>query len=228
MKLISLLVLALVVNFASYAQTYNTDSALNMLKKQKDSTLRALIHNDSVKTEKEFAEREKWEKLKSVSQYPYFKGNEMAGIIPVSDLSEVPDPKMEYKLLFELTGHNPDSLSKEVNFGLGEVTRILNLHIASGIPLKNITPVIVIHAAALKAFTNNQYYQEKYKFDNPNIKVINELKTIGAKFIACGQAITFIDLKREALLPEIKISLTAQTVLSSYQMKGYVWYNIQM
>lgn len=71
MKLISLLVLALVVNFASYAQSYNTDSALNVLKKQKDSTLRALIHNDSVKTEKEFAERKMGEikKHRSVSLF---------------------------------------------------------------------------------------------------------------------------------------------------------------
>mgnify|MGYP002139270991 FL=1 len=147
--------------------------------------------------------------------------------MPVSDLTEVPDPNMDYKLLFELVANNPDSLSKVANYSLVEVSRIINLHVAAGIPVKKISPVIVIHAEALKAFTHNGYYQEKYKTDNPNLTLIKELQAIGGKFIACGQALSFINLDRKALLPEIKISLTAQTVLSMYQLKGYVLYFIK-
>ena len=131
---------------------------------------------------------------------------------------------IDYKLLFELTGNNPDSLAKQINFGLMEVVRKINLHFASGIPLKKIFPVIVVHAGALNAITTNKYYQEHHKLDNPNIKLINELVKPGAKFIACVQAIAFLNIKAEDLLPLVKISLTAQTVLSSYQLKGYVLY----
>lgn len=211
----------------AFSQQYNTDSAITVLKKQKDSTLRAMMSADSAKIEKEFAEALRWEKLKGITQYPQFKGNEMAGVVPVANLTEIPDPNMEYKLLFELVANNPDSLFKEANFSLVEVSRIINLHIAAGIPVKKISPVIVIHAAALKAFTHNGYYQEKYKTDNPNLTLIKDLENIGGKFIACGQALSFINLERNALLPDIKISLTAQTVLSMYQMKGYVLYFIK-
>jgi hypothetical protein len=36
----------------------------------------------------------------------------------------------------------------------------------------------------------------------------------------------FFEVDKEALLPMFKVSLTAQTILSSYQMKGYVKYRI--
>ena len=84
--------------------------------------------------------------------------------------------------------------------------------------------MIVVHAGALNAITTNQYYKEHYKIDNPNFKLINDLKKIGTEFIACGQAMAFFDIKKEALLPLVKVSLTAQTVLSSYQLKGFVLY----
>ena len=235
MRKISLLITGCLVSLAGFSQTYNVDSSLNSLKVKKDSTLHALksqrdsayhamIHADTVKINKEFAETEKWEKLKGVAIYPVLNGGENSGVIPVKDPTEIPDPKMEYKLLFELTSNNPDSVAKEINYGLAEVARVINLHVASGVPLKKITPVIVVHAAALNAITTNEYYKEHFKVDNPNIKLINDLKHIGAKFIACGQAMAFFDVQKEALLPDVKISLTAQTVLSNYRLKGFVKY----
>jgi intracellular sulfur oxidation DsrE/DsrF family protein len=195
------------------------------LQKAKDSTLRAVIHADSIKIGKEFSDKEKMEKMKGILEYPLLKAGDFSGVIPVKDPTEIPDPNIEYKLLFELVTANPDSIAKDINSGLAEIVRVINLHIASGIPLKKIIPVIVVHAAALYAITNNAGYQKKYKLDNPNLKTIDDLeKKTGAKFIACGQAMAFFEVKKEDLLPEIKISLTAQTVLSHYQLKGYVVY----
>jgi intracellular sulfur oxidation DsrE/DsrF family protein len=144
-------------------------------------------------------------------------------VVPVIDPTEIPDPNQDYKILFELVANNPDSIVKEYNAGLAEVARVINLHVASGIPVKKIFPVVVIHAGALKAVTNNTYFNSKYKMDNPNIKLVEQLEKLGTKFIACGQAMAFFDLKKEDLLPLVKVSLTAQTVLTSYQLKGYVW-----
>ena len=219
--------LVIILSFASlagFSQTFNLDSSLNALRFQKDSTLHALIHTDSVKTEKEFTEKVKWAKIKAISVYPLLNGGENSGVVPVSNPTEIPDPKLEYKLLFEITANNPDSIAKEINGGLAEVAMVINLHIASGVPLKKITPVIVVHAGALVAITTNKYYNEKFKMDNPNLKLINDLKNIGSRFIACGQAMAFFGVKKEELLPLVNISLTAQTVLSSYQLKGFVLY----
>jgi intracellular sulfur oxidation DsrE/DsrF family protein len=217
----------------SYSQNFNLDSSLQVIKVQKDSTLNASklkrdstyrsdLHKDSLKTNKEFAEIVKWEKLKAVEIFPVINAGEYSGVVPVKNQEEVPDPKMQYKLLFELTVNNPDSTIQELNYGLVEVARIINLHAASGIPIKNISPVIVAHGGVLNALKNNEYFNKKYKINNPNIKLIGELEKLGAKFIACGQAMSFLEIQKEAFLPVVKVSLTAKTVISGYQLKGFV------
>ena len=181
---------------------------------------------DSIAQARKLADSLKMEKLFAIAQYPYIKGSKWSGVIPVSDPTEIPDPTREYKLLFELTEKNPDSLAKDINKSLDEVARILNLHYASGIPPKKIIPVIVIHGPGLEALETTANYKKKHSVDNPNIKLIEDLKNVGAKFIACGQAMAFHELTKDNLLPDIKVSLTAQTVLSNYQLQGYVLYPI--
>jgi intracellular sulfur oxidation DsrE/DsrF family protein len=182
---------------------------------------------DSLARAKTVADSLKMEKLFAIAQYPYIKGSKWSGVIPVADPTEIPDPKREYKLLFEVTAKNPDSLAREINNGLDEVARVMNLHFASGIPAHNIIPVIVVHGPALQAIANNAYYKKKHAIDNPNIKLVHDLVNAGAKIIACGQAMAFFEVTKEDLLPEIKVSLTAQTVLSNYQLQGYVLYKIE-
>ena len=213
------------IGFISSHFTTAQSTTIDSLHKAKDSTLRAAMHEDSVKIEKQFSEAEKMEKLLTIVEYPLMKAGKFSGVVPVKDPTEIPDPNIDYKLLFELTTNNPDSIAKDINSGLMEIVRVINLHVASGIPIKKIIPVIVVHGSALTAISNNEAYQKKYKLDNPNIKVMEELeKKTGAKFIACGQAMAFFEVKKEDLLPEVKISVTAQTVLSHYQLKGYVLY----
>jgi len=64
--------------------------------------------------------------------------------------------------------------------------------------------------------------------DNPNLKPIGDLDKLGTRFIACGQAMAFLNIKKEDLLPLVKVSLTAQTALSNYQLKGYVKYYVNV
>ncbi len=204
-----------------YSQSYNLDNELKEINIKKDSTLKAMYHADSLKVEQQFAMQTMIAKFKSIVTFPVINAGEFSGVLPVKDPTEIPDPKLDYKLLFELVMNKPDSLSG-LNADLVEISRIVNLHVASGIPVKKIIPVIVVHGPALNDFTTNTFYNERFKTDNPNLKLINELEGLGAKFIACGQAMQFFDVPKEALLPLFKISLTAQTVLSSYQLKGYV------
>jgi intracellular sulfur oxidation DsrE/DsrF family protein len=193
------------------------------LQKAKDSTLRARYKADSMAVDKEFKDKEDMERIGKIAQFPVINAGPFSGVVPVLNPTEVPDPNQDYKLLFELTANNPDSLIKDPNSGLVEVARMINLHVASGVPLKRIFPVIVIHAGALNAISTNAYFNEHFKMDNPSLKVIGELEKLGAKFIACGQAMNFMHFKNEDMLPLVKISVTAQTVVTSYQLKGYVW-----
>ena len=168
----------------------------------------------------------KWAKLESIAYYPLIKAGTFSGVLPVEGVDEIPSPKRQYKLLFEFTLNFRDTSHKKLNPGLVEIARILNLHVASGIPVSHIHPVIVVHGPSLFSIQNNEIYQSKYKKDNPNSQLILDLMKNGAKFIACGQAMNFLDVKRDELYPGVKVSLTAQTVLSNYIGQGYVWYGI--
>ena len=175
---------------------------------------------------KRTADSLKIERLISSAQYPVVKGGKWSGVIPVVEPTEIPDPNRDYKLLFEITARNPDSLAKEINFSLDEVARLMNLHVASGISVKKITPVVVIHGPGIEAVYNNESYKKIHSLDNPNIQLVRDLQNIGTKFIVCGQAMAFHEATKADLLPDIKISITAQTVLSNYQIQGYVLFAI--
>lgn len=181
---------------------------------------------DSVQKAK--ADSAKWANLEARLTYPLIKAGTWSGVIPVSNPTEIPDPIIRYNLLFELVINNKDTAVKEINHGLTEICRIINLHVASGIPVKNISPIVVVHGSALYSFYANDYFKKKYKVDNPNIAVVEELvKKTGASFIACGQAMNFFEVSQEEMIPQMKVSLTAQTVLSGYQLKGYKLYEIK-
>jgi intracellular sulfur oxidation DsrE/DsrF family protein len=159
------------------------------------------------------------------SMYPAIKN--IGGVAPVQEIDEKPDPNIRYKLLMELTAFDDkEEALKEINGPLGEVARKINLHVAAGIPKNRIDLVLVVHAGALFAFTNNEKYKRKYGVDNPNIALIKDLQNLGAKIIVCGQAMTWLHLERSDMLPGIKQALTAQTVLSTYELKGYKFYDV--
>jgi len=162
------------------------------------------------------------------AMYPAIKNAKfMAGVAPVKEIDEKPDPNIRYKLLMELTSFDDkEEAVKEINGPLGEVARKINLHVAAGIPKNRIDLVLVVHAGALYAFMNNEKYKRKFGVDNPNITLIKELQDFGAKIIVCGQAMTWFRLEKEEMLPGIKQALTAQTVLSTYELKGYKFYNV--
>jgi intracellular sulfur oxidation DsrE/DsrF family protein len=182
---------------------------------------------DSLMHAKKMADSLKFAKLLAIAEYPFIKGGKWSGIIPVADPTEIPDPHQEYKMLFALTEKNPDSLAKDINSGLDEVARVLNLHFASGISAKQLHPVVVMYGPGLEALLTNESYKKIHSIDNPNLKIIKDLENAGARFIACGQAMAFHDTKKEDLLPEVKVSLSAQTVLSNYQLQGFVLYSVK-
>ena len=154
------------------------------LSKTKDSTLKAAIHEDSLKIDREFAREERWDNLFAKEEFPVINAGKYSGIFPVKDITEVPDPKMQYKLLYEMTQENSDSALNEPDHSLVEIARLINLHVGSGIPLKNISVVVVTHGPALHSISTDKVYQQKFKMNNPNLKLIKDLEKAGVRFIA--------------------------------------------
>lgn len=158
-----------------------------------------------------------------IAQYPLIKSSKWSGVVPVADPTEIPDPNQQYKLLFDLNSDIKDvAAAKEIHGGLAEIGRVINLHVASGIPAKNIDVVIVVHGGALETLLTDKEYKKKYGVRNPNMAILHEFLDARVRLVACGQAMYFREITREQMIPEAKISLTAQTAFSSYRLKGYI------
>jgi intracellular sulfur oxidation DsrE/DsrF family protein len=80
---------------------------------------------------------------------------------------------------------------------------------------------MVIHGPAAQFVINDEEYKKKYNTSNPNIPLFKELTDAGVKIFVCGQSLNKRNIAKEAVAPEVKISLSAITTLTTYQLKGY-------
>ncbi|MFM7853112.1 MAG: DsrE family protein [Flammeovirgaceae bacterium] len=141
------------------------------------------------------------------------------GIFEIPYAVEKPDPKMKYKIVVEVEreSEKPDSLS----WALNNVARLVNLHVMGGVPKENLDVVIVLHGGATYITMSNDQYQKKYKKDNPNLGLFQELSNAGVKMFVCGQSLINRKVDRNKMVPEVKIATSMLTTLTTYQLKGY-------
>ena len=141
------------------------------------------------------------------------------GIFEIPYAVEKPDPSLIYNIVVEVerASEKPDTL----NWALNNVARLLNLHSVGGVPAKNINVILAIHGGATYTAMNNDAHRLKYKVDNPNLKLYKELQDAGVKMIVCGQSLIAREVDRNRLVPEVKISVSMLTILTTYQLKGY-------
>ncbi len=158
--------------------------------------------------------------------YPLIRAS-YTGVVVVEGIDEKPDPELDYKIVVDFTAFPELEKNKgkvdsvKTNWGLSEIGRIYNLHLAAGIPKNKIQIVAAVHANAMESFFTNEAYLEKYKTENPNLSIIEELSNAGVKFLVCGQSLTWWGYQKDMLIPQAKLTLTAQTTLTSHQMKGF-------
>jgi intracellular sulfur oxidation DsrE/DsrF family protein len=132
---------------------------------------------------------------------------------------EKPDPNIDYNIVIEVEreSEKPDS----VNWALNNVARLINLHVMAGVKLEKLHIVVAIHGGAAYTVMNNEAYQNKYKVNNPNLGLYEELEKAGVKIVVCGQSILFRKIDRFKMVPQVKIASSMMTTLTNYQMKGY-------
>jgi intracellular sulfur oxidation DsrE/DsrF family protein len=154
-------------------------------------------------------------------KYPLIQSG--GAMYEVPEAVPMADTKMKYKVIVELSkpADKPDS----VNASLDKLTRLVNLHIAAGIPKENIDVVGVIHFLGTPMVLDDEAYQKKFGMVNPNTKLINELAANGVKFYVCGQSLRARKLADEKRNPNIKVAQSALLVLTTLQLKGYAVIN---
>ncbi|MFB9053812.1 DsrE family protein [Formosa undariae] len=143
----------------------------------------------------------------------------VGAVFTVNDLDFVPDASQELKAIFDIDNKQVDaSIPNRV---ISSMHRYYNMHVRAGIPEEQIHLALVLHGGAVKDALSSAVYKEKYNVDNPNIELIKSLSAIGVDVFLCGQSMTSNGYNKADLLPEVKVGLSAMSVLTVYQMNTY-------
>jgi len=143
------------------------------------------------------------------------------GIFDVPFAVERPDPSLMYNVIIEI--ERESDKGDTINWALNNVARFLNLLSVGGVPKANVNVILAIHGGASYTSMNNEQYRAKYKVDNPNLKLYQELKEAGVRMFLCGQSIINRKIDRNRLVPEVQPALSMLTTVTTYQLKGYAY-----
>ncbi|RIJ34405.1 DsrE family protein [Pontibacter oryzae] len=144
---------------------------------------------------------------------------DFGAINPVPQAVKKPDPSLTYKILVDAT--KASDKPEEIVPALTNTARMLNLHAYGGVPSNKMQVVLVVHSAALPMVLTNEAYKSKFGVDNPNLAIIAALKKAGVQLFVCGQSMIARNYEISSLNPDITLSVSALTVLTEYQLKGY-------
>src|SRR5437879_7218472 len=102
--------------------------------------------------------------------YPLVPGH--GGVVPLPRAAE--QPRKGAKAVFDVTA---DVKPGEVNKGLEQVARLLNLYGAAGLKAGDVKIAAVCHGAADQAVLSDAAYLARFKVAaNPNLPLIRDLK----------------------------------------------------
>ena len=149
--------------------------------------------------------------------YPTIQG--FGKVVALPDATMQPSKDADYKVVFNLTaGGDAD----KVNPFLDRVARAVNLFTSTGVPLSHLHFVVVVHGPATPLTLDNEHYREKFRVDNPNVKLIGELAKAGVKVEVCGQALAHQSFPQNWVNPQVEITLAAITDIVMLEQQGYI------
>ena len=144
------------------------------------------------------------------------------GVHPLPHAKVQPNHKRTYKALFDVTSGAKDH--SKINPGLKHVARAVNAFASAGVPLKHLHFVAIVHGPkATSSILNDAAYRKLYKVDNPNTKLLAELKKAGVKVYVCGQAMYDLHYPLADVSKDVHVALSALTTTIIYGDMGYAY-----
>jgi len=156
------------------------------------------------------------------ADYPAAKAPAVAdgtGYVDIPGAEVAIDPAHVYKVIIDGTG----AASKPTGVlpALGRASLIVNALTVGRVPGANRKVVLIFHGPAVDGLLKNDGYKAQFGVDNPNLKVIEELRSAGVELFVCGQHMANHKLGIDQLAPGIKLATAASLVLITYQNQGY-------
>ena len=144
---------------------------------------------------------------------------EADGFIILKDAKLQPDKNRIYKAIYDATKtpKDPSQILPALNMAGSE----LNALEVYGISVTHAQFVIVFHGAAINGILDNYNYKKKYGIDNPNLKVLGELKRARVQLFVCGQNLLAENIDLKTISPDVTVASDALIVLMTFQNDGY-------
>jgi intracellular sulfur oxidation DsrE/DsrF family protein len=145
---------------------------------------------------------------------------QFGGIFPMPTANERPDPKLRYRVIFNITKSavSPDKL----NPSLEKVARLVNLLGADGVRPAVGDIVAIVQGPATPLILQNAAYAARTKEEkNPNLALITALKKAGVSVRVCSQAMIGNDITADQVAADVIIDDSALTTLTNLQLRGY-------
>jgi hypothetical protein len=149
--------------------------------------------------------------------YPLVAGH--GGVVPLPRAAE--QPRKGTKAVFDVTA---DAKPGDVNKGLAQIARLLNLYGAAGLTTRDVKIAAVFHGQADQAVLSDVAYTDRFRVAaNPNLPLIHALKKAGVELLVCGQSLHELGFKTEEVAEEIPVADSAMLVLVNKQADGYAY-----
>jgi intracellular sulfur oxidation DsrE/DsrF family protein len=155
--------------------------------------------------------------------YPFFSGSINMGVIPVENPTLPYSHKGKNKLVFDM---GREAEKGQVNAGVEEVMRILNLHGAAGVKKSDLDVYVIFHGPGTASFLDDDLFNKQFQVNNPNLPLIKQLQDAGVKLVVCGQTLGLRNLNIASLPDGTLISYSAKTAISDLVRRGFILYDV--
>lgn len=134
--------------------------------------------------------------------------------------SDMPIPQGSFfKVAFDASDAAEEG---EINRQFESLARFINMHVANGVPEKNIHLAIVLHGGAVEDVLSDEAFGKRHDgAANANADIDRQLLAHNVRFIVCGQSATASGIDKAELIEGVEMALSAMTAHALLQHEGF-------
>lgn len=127
-----------------------------------------------------------------------------------------------HKLVFDLSATTAGA--DGVNAGLTAIAELRDTYRRDGAQDKQVSIVVVIHAAATDIVRTSASYRGKgLGQDNPNLALMRKLAGEGVFFVVSKQSLTLRQIAEQDIETIVQVGLSADLIFFNFEENGYVY-----
>lgn len=141
------------------------------------------------------------------------------------DVVQLPDavdqPRDESKICVDATKGGPWN---RINPAIEKVARFVNIYSKAGKSPATVRISVILHGDATLVALDNAPYGKRFDTDgNPNLPVLEKLRTAGVELLVCGQSLAHKGASHDDVAAQVEVAVSGLTVNVNRQQDGYAF-----